>query len=309
VKVYMIVEDDQTKAAAYRAFARHYGADEIEFRIMESAKPAIETLLNPTERAEFDGVIADFGLGGLRLDNAHRRIGVNAPDGSSYTVSTGLGVLDWVHSVDPELPLWALTSDNAAHAPLFMSAAALWLDAKPLSLSRMTTPGSALADRLRDELLAPGNAQFNPSWKRVLDSCAALAAMLNRSLTSVEAFDWIHALSDLEGLHRGLIPALSERIQSITGHSDLNAFSNTLSPAMATWQIHLDEVYQDFPDMRGRHRWQQFDPDELPRALSAWGNFNPFTDFLGDHLETKEFFGAEDVRIALMHWRARGEQP
>lgn len=308
--VYMVVEDDPTKAAAYRAFERYYSASGIEFRIMNSPKQAIDTLSDPGDRAEFGGVMADFGLGGGRQDNWHKRVDVDTPDGLSYTMSTGLGVLDWVHTVSPELPLWALTSDNAAHAPLFMSAASLWLDAKPLSLTRLTTPGSALGDRMRDELLNPDRyMKLNPSWRRVDNASAALAALLNRNLTTVESFDWIHALSSLEGLHRGLIPALSDRIRSVTGNPGLRAFSNTLAPAMATWQTYLDEVYQDFPDMRQKDRWQQFDLDQLPGALSAWGSFNPFTDFLGEHTETREFFAAEDVRIALERWRRRGQQP
>ncbi|OBG82646.1 hypothetical protein A5699_05705 [Mycobacterium sp. E802] len=308
--VYMIVEDDPTKGTAYRAFERHYRSDDVEFRIMHSPKVALETLADTRERSEFDGVIADFGLGGCRQDNWHKRIEIDGPDGTPYTVSTGLGVLDWVHTVDPELHLWALTSDNAAHAPLFMSAAALWLNAKPLSLTRLTTPGSALGDRTRDEFLEPNRfTQLNPSWRRMDNASAALAALLNRELTAVESFDWIHALSSLKGLHRGLIPALNERIQSITRNSKLKAFSNTLAPAMATWQIHLDEIYEGFPDMRQKTRWQQFDPDRLPGALSAWGEFNPFTDFLADHTETREFFAAEDVRIALMKWRGRGQRP
>lgn len=308
--VYMVVEDDPTKSAAYRSFERRYGSDGIEFRIMHSPKFAIETLADPGERTEFTGVIADFGMGGSRDDDWHKRTKVAGPDGEPYTISTGLGVLDWIHTVDPELHLWALTNDNAAHAPLFMSAATLWLNAKPLSLTRLTTRDSPLGDRMRDELVMPNRyAQLNPTWRRMDNASAALAALLNRELTAVESFDWIHALTSLEGLHRGLIPALNDRIQSLIGNSKLKAFSNTLAPAMATWQIHLDEVYQDFPDMRQKARWQQFDPDRLPGALSAWGDFNPFTDFLADHTETREFFAAEDVRVALMRWRARGQQP
>ncbi|WP_059015923.1 hypothetical protein [Mycobacterium sp. M26] len=310
MRVYMIVEDDQRKARAYREFARHYRSSDLEFRIMASARPAIETLMDPDERAEFDGVIADFALGGIRWDLDHTRTEVLGPDGKPYIVSTGLGVLDWIHSVDPDLPLWALTSDNAAHAPLYMAAAALWLDAKPLSLSRLTGPGTALSDRMCEELLNPRRyQQVNPSWERVFEASAAFAALLNSALTSVEAFDWIRALVSLGGLHRGLGPALEDSIRRVTGKNSLNVYSNTLSPAMATWQIHLEEVYQDFPDTRERQRWQHFDLDRLPRALSAWEDFNPFIDFLAAHSETREFFVAEDVRMALVKWRSRGEKP
>jgi hypothetical protein len=45
--------------------------------------------------AALSGVIADFDVEGRRKTNKHVRIDVAAPDGAKYTVSTGLGVLDW----------------------------------------------------------------------------------------------------------------------------------------------------------------------------------------------------------------------
>ncbi|WNG81138.1 hypothetical protein C6A86_023555 [Mycobacterium sp. ITM-2016-00316] len=306
----MIVENDPGKQSGYRAFERHYRAKrvDIEFRIMNSAPDAIATLSNAGERCEFDGVIADFGLGGDRPDVWHARVEVPGPAGSKYTVSTGLGVLDWAHAADPTLRLWALTNDSAAHAPLFMSAATLWLNAKPLSITRFDEPGGPLADRLVEELLKPElHAKLNPAWKRVLDASAALDAMLNVEYSDEEAFDWLHALTSLEGVHRGFIKALNARIQAITQNPQRRAFANTLSPAMAAWQIYLEEVHQGFPDVRQKNRWPQFDVDHLPRALKAWDSFNPFTDFLAVHRECREFFGSEDVRFALTRWRDGGQ--
>jgi hypothetical protein len=78
---------------------------------------------------------------------------------------------------------------------------------------------------------------------------------------------------------------------------------------MAMWQLHLEDVYKGFPDMREKERWPRFDSDDLPRALNAWPDFNPITDFLGAHAECREFVAAEDVRLALTKWRRRGETP
>ena len=277
---------------------------------MDSANAAITTLQNPDERAEFDGVIADFALDSFRFDNWHKRIDVDGPNGDTYTVSTGLGVLDWVHTIDPMLKLWALTNDTAAHAPLFMSASCLWLNAKPLSITRLNSPGESLGDRLLEELLNPDRyLTLNPGWRRIDDASAALNSLLNTDYSGVESFDWLHALTSLEGTHRGFIPALNERIKEIVPQPKLRAYANTLSPAMASWQLHLEDVYKGFPDMRRKERWPRFDSDNLPRALNVWPEFNPIIDFLGAHLECRGFFAAEDVRLALTKWRGRGETP
>lgn len=304
--VYMIVEDDTSKAAAYRKFQLHYRSRGVEFRTMDGAHAAITTLADPDERAEFDGVIADFALGAgpSRPDNWYKRIDVEGPDGGTYSVSNGLGVLDWIHGVEPSMNLWALTNDAAGHAPLFMSAARLWLNAKPLSLTRLNSPGSALGDRLLEELLTPAKfSTLNPAWRRVDEASSALAVLLDTEYSGVEAFDWLHALTSLRGLHRGLIPALNDRIQSITQRPALKAYANTLAPEMAQWQLELEDIYKGFPDMREKDRWPKLDPERLPTALNAWPDFNPITDFLGSHSECREFFAAEDVRVALVKWR------
>ncbi len=308
--VYMIVEDDPFKAAAYRKFERHYASSGVEFRTMDSPNAALTTLLDPDEAVEFSGVIADFALDSRRLDNSHKRIDVAGPDGQTYTVSTGLGVLDWAHTLNPKLALWALTNDSAAHAPLFMSAACLWLNAKPLSLTRLNSPGSPLGDRLIDEFRAPDRfTTFNPGWKRIDDASAAWAMLLDTPYSGVESFDWLHAVTDLRVGTGGFIPTLTKKIQHITRQDKLEAYAHTLAPKMAEWQLHLDEVYKGFPDMREKDRWPSFDIDRLPRSLNVWQDFNPFIDFLGAHDECKEFFAAEDVRCALTKWRSRGQRP
>lgn len=304
MKVYMIVEDDPVKTGAYQKFTKHYADRGVGFRAKATPRAAITELQDPQARAKLAGVIADFQLGGDRANSHDKRIDVEGPNGDSYTISTGLGVLDWIHSVEPTLPLWALTDDAATHAPLFMSAASLWLDAKPLNVERFSKPGTPLSDRLLDELLDPrGYARLNPLWGRIDETRTAFEELLNTPCSGAEAFDWINALTHLHGAPGGFIPTLERKVRQITLDPCLNAYSNTLAPAMAKWQLRLEEIYQDFPVDREEDMWPPLDEDNLPGGLNTWAEFNPITGFLGAHSECQEFFAAQDVRMALTRWR------
>ena len=310
MRTYMIVEDDPIKERAYRKFADHYHDCGVRFITKATAKAAITALQDRRLRSELSGVIADFDLNYRPLDTPYKGIDVEGPDATVYTVSTGMGVLDWIHNEIPDLPLWALTSDAAAHAPLFMSAASLWVDAKPLSVDRFNQPGKPLAERLRDELRAPERyATLNPGWKRIDNTRVSCCQLLDTPYGGEEAFDWLHALTHLQGATAGFVPALTKKIRQITLNPRVNVFAQTLAPTMAKWQLRLEEIYQDFPVNRCKDEWPRFDEDHLPKALSAWAEFNPITGFLGDNAECKAFFGSQDVRMALTRWRGRGDRP
>lgn len=230
------------------------------------------------------------------------------PGGGNYRVSTGLGVLDWVHTANPGMPLWALTDVSAAHAPLFMSAASLWLDAKPLAVERLYQRGTPLGDGMIAELRDPETYEdTNPQWEWVAESRGEFLNLLQLPYSGHESFDWLNALTHLRRARGGFIPSLNQSIRQIVLNPNLNAFANTLAPVLAQWQILLDAIYRDFSVDRDEHLWPVIDPDHLPRNLSIWDEFNPITDFLGDNRECQEFFEADDVRMALIKWRARGE--
>ncbi|WP_431235944.1 hypothetical protein ACQ856_28740 (plasmid) [Mycolicibacterium psychrotolerans] len=306
---YLIVDDNSEKVRNYRKFERHYADQGIEFRIAASPKAAVTALQANDFRAGIDGVVADFELQGLRQDK-DLCIDVAGPNGEDYTISTGLGVLDWVHTVEPGLPLWALTSLTATHAPLFMSAASLWLNAKPLSVDRFDGVDTPSANRLLVELLDPGSyVTSNPNWPWIDDAQASLHELLNTPYGGHEAFDWIHALTHLPASMGGFGPNLERQIRQVTRNEKLNVFPHTLAPCMAKWQLRLEEIYQDFAVNRDQEKWPTLDEDDLPRGLNVWAEFNPITNFLAQHSECREFFGSEDVRIALTKWRLRGERP
>ena len=305
MKTYLIVEDDATKKNNYLKFGKHYG---LKFILTASPRGAITWLKSNHEEAKaLSGVIADFEVKGRRKTNEHVRIDVPGPDGADYPVSTGLGVLDWVHSMNDKLPLWSLTDVNASHAPLFMSAASLWLDAKPLIVERLYQCDTPLADGMAAELDDPTSYKTtNPTWTWVDNSRAAFNELLQTKHTNVEAFDWLNALTHL-GRSTGFIPALTAAIRQVTMNQDVTAYANTLARPMAKWQLYLEEVYQDFPVDREEDRWPVLDADHLPTSIHVWESFNPITDFLGENPECKEFFEAADVNVAFCKWRARGD--
>lgn len=305
MKTYLIVEDDATKKNNYLKFGNRYG---LKFVLTASPRGALSWLqANPEEAQALSGVIADFEVKGRRKTNEHVRIDMAGPDGAKYSVSTGLGVLDWVHSMNPQLPLWALTDANAAHAPLFMSAASLWLDAKPLIVERLYQCDTPLADGMAAELDDPDSyGTTNPTWKWVDNSRAAFNELLQTKHTNVEAFDWLNALTHL-GRSTGFIPALTAAIRQVTMNQKITAYANTLAGPMAKWQLCLEEMYQDFPVDREEERWPVIDPDHLPTNIQIWEEFNPITDFLGQNAECKEFFEAADVNLAFRNWRERGD--
>lgn len=312
MKTYLIVEDNPTKAHGFLSFGRA-SAEQHGVRLLAKSSPsgALALLRDEDQRIRIDGVIADFELGCRRDDNRHLRAPVTDAAGRAYSVSTGMGVLDWTHSVDPDMPLWALTNDAATHAPLYMSAANLWLDARPLHVDRLSAkPDSPAAEAMIEELLDPASYfQVNPHAERVDATSVAMGELLNADYMDIEAFDWLQALAHLIVGTDGFIPALTRRIREVTGNQQLRAYANTLSPRMATWQLLLEEIYEEFPVDRQAGLWPELDRVDLPRSLKPWAEFNPITGFLGQQPECREFFAAVDVRVALMNWRARGERP
>ncbi len=170
---FLIVEDNNNKRRR-AAFASHFN---LQFTFTTTPVDAIRYLEDEMRRAELDGVIADFALDCQRLDNSRHRVDVSGPDGNPYAISTGLGVLDWIHRLDPRKPLWALTDVSAAHSPLFMSAAALWLDAKPLSLERLYEFNTHAGNRMFEELwskliLHPFDNPIDGTFVEVLQAAA-----------------------------------------------------------------------------------------------------------------------------------------
>lgn len=306
MSTYLIVEDDEVKKNRYTRFAQHYG---LRFEYAVTPHTAIKRLQDKGFRDELSGLIADFELKGLRADNWPKRISVEGPTGEPYTISTGLGVLDWFHATDPHMPLWSLTDVSATHAPLFMSVAALWLDAKPLAIERLYECGTPAGDRLYEELQTPRmHVRLNPHWMWVASARESLRLLLDTPYTGVEAFDWLNALTHLRPSTSGFIPALERQIRQLTLNQGINAHAHSLAPMMAKWQVYLDEVYQDFAVDRQSDRWPELDPDRPPKALSIWDDFNPIIDFLGANSECREFFAAEDVRMALTRWRSQSKQ-
>jgi hypothetical protein len=306
---FLIVEDNGKKARNYRLFEAYYRNHKppFHFEIVDTPVDAFD-MLNDEERPEgLLGVIADFSLGAWREDQASYRASVSAevdPDHHGYQIYTGMGILDWAHTTAPDIPLWALTDVTAGHAPLFMSAANLWLDAKPLAIGRFTQRGP-LSDQLLQELMQPHRfAELNPIWPKVENATAAFEYLLNKTYSNIESFDWISALVNMPLWpinSKGFESAYKKEVARISGSERVKFYTQTFARDMTAWQWCLDDMYRQFPVNRQAELWPVFTEEQ--KGLRAWSDFNPFTDFLGRNNECKEFFAAPDVRVAMQRWR------
>ena len=86
-----------------------------EFRFLIAYTPldAYRLLTDDRRPPGLAGVVADCSLGCSRDDQANFRAQVPAENGAGYEIWTGLGVLDWVHRHEPDVPLWTLTDGRA----------------------------------------------------------------------------------------------------------------------------------------------------------------------------------------------------
>lgn len=309
---YLIVEDQATKAVNYKEFEKDYQLQntgfDFEFVLAYTPRIAYQLLISPNRPAGLAGVIADFSLGATTPHHANERAVVAAtadPLGIGYEIWTGLGILDWVHQNEPEVPLWALTDVTAAHAPLFMGGSALWLGASPLSVGRFTQKGP-LRDQLLAELRDPARAKdINPIWHKVEEAALAFRTLLNRRYNGIESFDCMRAFISMQWsvASRGFEQPFVRELQAITGRDEVRIFTQTFARDMTLWQWSLEDMYEPFPINRKAERWPVFDREQ--RALKAWADFNPFTDFLARNSECEEFFLAPDVDVCFRRWRAR----
>lgn len=309
---YLIVEDQATKAVNYKEFEKDYqGLDPgFEFVVAYTPRHAYQLLTSPGRPPGLAGVIADFSLGASRDDHSANRAEVlptHDPQGKGYEIWTGMGILDWVRQTEPQVPLWALTDVTAGHAPLFMGGSFLWLGARPLSVGRFTQKGP-LRDQLFVELRNAERApQVNPIWGKVEDAAAAFRTLLNRRYNGIESFDCLRAFITMRWsvASRGFEQPFVQELRNITGRDDVRIFTQTFARDMTLWQWSLEDMYAHFPINRKAERWPVFDNEQ--RALRAWADFNPFTDFLAKNSECEEFFLAPDVELCFRRWRATSE--
>lgn len=287
----------------------------IEFEAAFSPAAAIASLADHGE--QFTGVIADFELNASRPDYGRRRAQVRNSQGDAYPVSTGLGVLDWAHRNFPGLTLWTVIDTSASHAPLYVGAAALWLNALPIDVDRFDTSERTVGTLLR-ELGNPANARtLNDLWPTVIHVKDRFEELLNKRHQGIETLDWMAGMATLSRRNYGrgaggFTGRLAERMTQITG-SEVAVHRHRLSAFLAAWQNTLADIYAGFDVDHGviqSDRWPLVDEarirgDRALQDLAHWDGFNPFTDFFGERDECVEFLVSADVRMALRHYRER----
>lgn len=309
---FLIVDDAAARIDEYIAFNNTCGRSQgIQLVPVASPRKAMAAL-GKYPNAFDGGVIADFALGGHRDDSLGERVRSPVVDENSdveYEISTGLGILDWVHSHNRDTPLWALTEGDAAHAPLYMSAANLWLGALPLQARRFSD-APAVQRILAEELSAPTAAsRTNPLYSAIVDEAApSFDLLMNTRHKDVETIEWLHALATLPRPTRrhGFEEIVQVRIGELAGRDDIRIyFHRGFAECLTHWQYQLQQIYDQFPELTRKIPWPKI--DAAAKNLAAWNEFNPFADFLGAQPECVEFLHADDVRVALKRWRDRGE--
>lgn len=248
---YLIVDDDlgrfdgRYKPVATRV--RGSSSDIVFTPPAYAPSRAIEIL---SERGdEFSGVLADCDLNATRADVvADKQVRVEDSGGRGYMLSTGLGVLDWVHRNLPGVATWALIDTSATHAPLYTSAASLWLGAKPMDVNRFRDTDEHVAN-LVAELDNPRDPlHLNPLWPVVKHSTALFDQLMNKTHQGVETLDWLGAMATLTRRNYGpggFTARLGERLQQITGR-EITVHRHRLAAFLAGWQVLLAEMYYGF---------------------------------------------------------------
>jgi hypothetical protein len=297
---YLLLDDNQDRIdLIYRPFVDRYRANGLMVVPVRGPRQAIELLAHPDRESDLAGVIADFEIGGRPTHNAYKRITVDGPNGTVYPISTGIGVLDWIRKREPDVALWAVTDISARHAPLFLTAANLWHDARPLTLDRFRGSHD-VTDRLFAELREPGRfEELNPTWQKVSQARPHLTSMLDEPYLGVEALDWLHALVTLPSATQGgFIAKLEETVRSISGQPNIHAAPETFAPMLGRWQdefsllLRAFSVQPDWPQTNGAV------------DLTPWSESNPLVEYLASNSECHEFLVSADVRLAFGRWRA-----
>jgi hypothetical protein len=190
-----------------------------------------------------------------------------------------------------------------------MSAANLWFGALPLQARRFSD-ATAVQEILADELVNPtAAARVNPLYGPIVDEAASsFDLLMNTHHKDVETIEWLYALATLPRPTRrhGFEEIVQDRIRELVGRNDIRIyFHRGFADCLAHWQRHLQQIFDQFPEITRKVPWPTIDP--AARNLAAWNDFNPFSDFLGAQPECREFLEARDVRVALQRWRHRGE--
>jgi len=325
LKTYLIVDDDSTRIRQHYAPVLGQVAlqetryrDRIKFITAITPRTAIEILEHNGHR--LSGVLADCDLSAHRDAAEHsdkRAIGTD-PTGTHYTVSTGIGVLDWTHRNLAKVPTWTIIDTTALHSPLYASAALLWFGSQPLDITWFDVKNRA---GLIDTIEHPLNPKdHNTLWPTVRHTSGLFEELMDAK-HYVDSFDWLHAMATLPRRNRSRIPGrrgdggfggqVQDRLRDLTGES-VPINTQRLCYHFAAWQSLLKQIYQGFDVRDGAMRWSEWpDVEEehlragtIPRNITYWDAFNPFTDILGEVEECQRFFKAPDTRLALHRYRA-----
>lgn len=295
-KHYLLVDDGIDRSQLFKESVGIKG--ELQFTVF--GDPHYVNGLSDEDFAAFDGVISDFNLNpstkpGYRPLMCHDPgwcRGKEKFEAGPVPVETGMGVLLHTRQRFEGMALFGLTEMTHKHAPMFLTAAQSWLGAVALNVDESV-------ETLRRVLLSEDGeaADLQAAHRQMQAALGPFEELMNgcRARTPSETYDWLRYYY---------------RTHEPRAHKQLaQAFKRDHVPNKVAEKLFVEIMRAWLPPAAAFVRAWGGDtsgwPD--PRSISTrtLSDHNPFLDYLKDEKAFSLFFGAQDVRAALHHFRAR----
>lgn len=294
---YLLIDDNGDRSDMFRDEISVEGRLEFS-RIFKPHRLRDFTL---DELAAFDGIIVDFHLD-TSTAATHEPLTYRPPDSANGAVpiTTGMGVMLWLKTAVPDVPLLSFCESSAPHARLFMTAAWVWLDCGAIDAN---DPKQVIQDVLIEGDLAEGRLSINRQIAAAAEPFSQWMDSLLQLRPSVEAYDWLRLYRNC-----GTIGARAElQRRTMKHYGGRKIAQKAYGEMMCRWQSALAEFLRAFDPKVDLSDWPDLSPwpDRPERGFSSklWDKRNPVLDYI-NHGSRELFFTAADVRAALAFHRS-----
>ena len=267
-----------------------------------------------------DGAIVDFSLGLFTRDDVSDDIFLDSlPGYGPFRVTTGIGVLDYLHRTAPGIDLWAMTSSDAHHMRLFQAAAWAMFGAYPIDIADAISEVRESNRRFVDTLRNPD--QMTKDAHAVGDSALFIDLLTDRSGITVDdqaisTMSWIAALATTSvghgiGASRKYWREVYENAASferVTPTARGSLKDKSLFGAHWRWNGVLQELLKyTVTNVDLAPDWPRVNRDAgyssaTDRESKLLVKYNPYRDYIAKHEQILEFFESEDVHAAVRRW-------
>ncbi|WP_313535440.1 hypothetical protein [Arsenicicoccus bolidensis] len=269
----------------------------------------------------YHGAIVDFSLGLKRDDVSEDIFLAHLPGGyGPYRVTTGIGVLDYLHANYPAMRLWAMTSGDARHLRLYQAAASAMFGAFPVDFDDVRVQDPARNQAFLEVLINP----LGTTPDQTIEDAEAFRSLLTEQAgiapggQFIGAFSWMAALvNTVRGAGKGASHTWFRKVytaaatyQGVTPVPGATLQDKSLYGAHWKWNRHLQELLKYSPagdDLVPAWPPADFDAEyaaDAGRTSYLFNQFDPYAEYIRTVAEVEEFFISEDVHAAVRRWLA-----